>query len=65
MKRKLNFYWPIVRENLNNREGQKDSTGVERIILLKLRKALDVTLDFNSGGPFIIYTICQGSSDPF
>ena len=49
-----------TRGNLNNREGQTDSTPVVKYNLLGLKKAFDVTLNFDGlyRGPF--FTIIEG-----
>ena len=42
-----------TRGNLNNREGQTDSTPVVKYNLLELKKAFDVTLNFDNRGGLI------------
>ena len=45
-----------TRENLNYREGQPESTPVDKSYFNELKKAFDVTLNSNSKGPFDMNT---------
>ena len=49
------------RDNLNNREGQTDSTPVDKYFLIGLQKAFDVSLIFNYRGP--LYINIEGGGD--
>ena len=43
----IKLQYDFNRENLNDREGQTDSTSIKKYLLVWLKKAFDVTLNFN------------------
>ena len=47
------------RENLNSREGQPDSTPVDKYEFTWILKLIDVTLNFNYRGPLQRACICE------